>query len=367
MLQWNYKSQEKSSNGYEDVMDILKSHTKKKYISLSKGEQEIIIDKIFKIYRSKNIYPITYYNEDGIINEINKVVNKEINWENNILDFKFSQGQSLCRFLFPNLLAVDVRGHKNNSLYDRFFDDNKLKRAVDFSLKYRKTASPAEIRASLEMIEHGIPTNFKPINAKLLFERYCPKNGIIYDYACGFGGRMLGALTSKNNYKYLGIEPNMETYTHLNELGLYIERATNRQKSYKLFCMGSEDFMIKENYIDFAFSSPPYFNLEQYCDEPTQCYIKFPELEKWFDGYVKPTINNIYKMLKPNAYYAVNIADFKIGRRNVEYVNEWIRISKEVGFKYIEEINLQLKSRGGDGREGNNNQGRKEGIFVFKK
>ena len=41
------------------------------------------------------------------------------------------------------------------------------------------------------------------MKAKALYEKYCPENGIIYDFACGFGGRMLGALSSKKNFKYL--------------------------------------------------------------------------------------------------------------------------------------------------------------------
>ena len=32
--------------------------------------------------------------------------------------------------------------------------------------------------------------------AKIIFEHYCPKNGTIYDYSAGYGGRILGALCS---------------------------------------------------------------------------------------------------------------------------------------------------------------------------
>ena len=57
----------------------------------------------------------------------------------------------------------------------------------------------------------------------------------------------------------------------------------------------------------FCFSSPTYFNLEKYSDEPTQSYNKFNNLEDWFKGFVKPTIENIYKILKSNCYYAVTL------------------------------------------------------------
>lgn len=369
MLKWNYQSLENCSTGYEDVINILKSYTKDKYTKSSEEEKQAIVNEVFNIYRSKNLFPIQYYNSDGIYAEIQKCIDKEVNFENNILDLKFNQGQSLCRFLFPNIINV-VCGNDKRTLYNKFYDDFLLKRSIMFCLNYKNTnnpITPSSLKDGLEMSGGGVPKNFSPMKAKALYERYCPKNGVIYDYACGFGGRMLGALSSKNNYKYIGVEPCMETYTYLNELGLYIEHVTDRENSFKIYCMGSEDYLGEENSIDFAFSSPPYFNLEQYSDEITQCYNKFPTLEEWFEGYVKPTIENTYKMLKPNSYYAVNIADFKIGNNKVDFVDKWIEYAVNEGFKYIEQIYMKLQSRRGEGHDLDNLRSKKEGIFIFKK
>ncbi len=51
--------------------------------------------------------------------------------------------------------------------------------------------------------------------------------------------------------------------------------------------------------MDFAFSSPPYFNLEKYSDEETQCYVRFSKLNEWIQNYVEKTIQNLYCALKP--------------------------------------------------------------------
>jgi len=365
MLKWNYKSIPEKSNGYEDIMDKLKSYKKENYIAASDEEKIIMIDEVFNIYRSKNIFPIQYYSDCGIHKEIQKCIDKEVKFDTDVLNLKFNQGQSICKFLFPNLLNTISNKSIQNTMYNRFFDDYKLKKAIKLCLKIKSSTTPSAIRNTLELIEHGIPLNFKTMNAKALYERYCPPNGVIYDYACGFGGRMLGALSSKNNYTYIGVEPCVETYTHLNELGLHIENVTGRHNSYKLFCMGSEDYLGEKNSVDFAFSSPPYFNLEQYSDEPTQCYNKFNTLEKWFEGYVKPTIENTYDMLKTDSYYAVNIADFKVGKNEIKFVDKWIELATECGFKYIEQIHMRLKTRVGEGHDKNNIK--KEGIFLFKK
>jgi hypothetical protein len=184
---------------------------------------------------------------------------------------------------------------------------------------------------------------------------------------CGFGGRLLGALSSKNNYRYVGTDPCTETMYHLHQLGQYIEQVTGREDSYELHCCGSEEFKGPKNSIDFAFSSPPYFNLEVYSDEPTQCFNKFPELEGWLEGFVRPTIQNIKHMLKPGKLYAVNIADFKVGSgKEVAYVDEWIRISTEEGMPLFDTVYLGVTARAGSAEQAAGEL-KKENILIFKK
>lgn len=184
---------------------------------------------------------------------------------------------------------------------------------------------------------------------------------------CGFGGRLLGALSSKKNFKYVGTDPNTETMYHLHELAEYIEMVTGRDDSYELHCCGSEVFRGRPNSIDFAFSSPPYFDLEIYSDEPTQCYNKFPNLEDWLEGYVRQTIKNISYMLKPGRFYAVNIADFTVGKDGfVAYVDEWIKISTEEGMPLYDTVYLGVTARAGS-KEQAAGELKKENILIFKK
>lgn len=368
MKQWNYQSKAKQSTGYEDLLDQLKMYTKEKYSKEDEVGRKKIQEEVLALYRSKDIYPITYYNEEGIRDEILKCINKQVSFEGNVLNLKFNQGQSLCRFLMPNLHGVAVKGANNNDMLSRFYDDHKLKRAIDFCLRFKKSVTPAEIRTALEMIGGGFATNYKTMNAKALFERYTPKGGTIYDFASGFGGRMLGALSSKNDYTYIAVEPCEETFKNLQVLGKHIEDVTKRNNSYELHMVGSEEFVGEPCSVDFAFSSPPYFNLEQYSNEESQCYVKYPTLDEWFDGYVQPTIENIYNMLKDDCYYAVNIADFNVGKERVEFVDKWIELSVAQGFEHVETIGQKLQTRRGVGHKENGvDKDKKEGIYVFKK
>ena len=184
---------------------------------------------------------------------------------------------------------------------------------------------------------------------------------------CGFGGRLLGCLSSKKNFRYVGTDPCTETMYHLHELGDYIEMVTGREDSYELHCCGSEDFRGPAESVDFAFSSPPYFDLEVYSDEETQCFNKFPELEDWLEGYVRATIKNIHHMLKRGAVYAVNIADFTVGgSKEVAYVDEWIRISTEEGMPLYDTVYLGVTARAGSAQQAAGEL-KKENILIFKK
>src|SRR5690606_31702946 len=108
----------------------------------------------------------------------------------------------------------------------------------------------------------------------------------------------------------------------------------------------SEKYRTHKESIDFAFSSPPYFDLEKYTDEETQSYIRYNNINKWFEGYVVPTIRNIHHMLKNECYYAVNIADFGNGKKSkIEIVDRWIEESEKIGFELVDTIYMKIQRR----------------------
>ena len=377
--EWKYKNTNGDDTGYKDLNEgILKTFNCDSFIKLNEGEKIKYIDNILNIIKERNIYPKTYYySHKDIIDEI-KYCNKKIlpKFDGNILDKRPTLGNSLLKFLFPNFHLIDCKGIKNNSFYARWLDNHKMWRSIEFCLNFKQNIKEPVLSYSIAdgmgMIGGNTGTNYLPMKAKMLLEYYMPNGGNYLDFSCGFGGRLLGALTSnKGNITYYGFEPNSETYYHLNELKEYIKEALNiKDDRIKLYKQGSEEEIpneLKEN-MDFAFSCPPYFNLEQYSNEETQCYIKYPNIQDWIDNYVKNTIINLYKTLKFNAYYAVNIEDFKIGNKQIKFVDEWIKLSEENGFKYIKEIPVKI------GRERPNSQSekniyipKKESIYLFQK
>lgn len=344
------------------IHDLNKTYTSERYEGLDNTGKEDMINTVFNIYRGVNKLPMPEFTSNEILQELKKCQDKDVSdWDGEILDLKYWQGSSLCKYVFPNLHKVECKGATNNSIYDRFHDDHKLKRAIKLCFDIKKNANPSSLRSALELIGGNVATNFTPMKAKALYEKYCPENGTVYDYSCGFGGRFIGAKSL--GLGYFGCEPAKETNKRLRALDKYYKHMGITSET-DIRLSGSEIF--NEEWVDkadFSFSSPPYFDLESYSNDDGQSIVQFPTLDSWLSGFVEPTIENTYKYLKKGSYYAVNIADFNKGKERIEFVDYWIEYAEKVGFTYIKNIPLSLTTRKGVGHE----KPKKEGIFLFIK
>jgi SAM-dependent methyltransferase len=356
-------------NCYEGVEDQLSTYTKERY----QQAPEQVIQEVFDIYRSVNITPIVYYTEQGVIKAIKALQDagyNEVEGRNGqaTIGLGNNQGQSINRFLFPNMMTAEPKGRGSNSLKDRFLNDAKLLRAIRLCFDFRdgnNLAHPTALRRSLELVTGENIQNFKAQNARAIAEYLCPVLwGSVYDYSAGYGGRLLGITSSNMRYQYTGVDPNTETVENLNYLNSLILSATNGNGT--IIQSVSEEYQPTD--IDLAFSSPPYFNLEKYCDEPTQCMNKFTTLDDWFEGYVVPTMSNIYKGLNADGVFATNIADYKVGGKTEFKVCErWITTAEKLGFKYKQTIRMMLNTRPGVGNDKTSGREKFEGVYVFTK
>ena len=366
---WNIQAHNIHSDeftGYEPVYDQLDKFTKEVF----EKDPEGTVDKVFEIYRSINLVPIIYFTEEGLVRAIkefkstsyNSVVDNRIGLGNN-------RGQPLSRFLFPNMMTAEPKGRGSNSLKDRFLDDTKLKRAIRICFEMRegqKLVYPTALRRSLELVTGENIQNFKPQNARAIVEHLCPVLwGNIYDYSAGYGGRLLGIGSSNMNYNYTAVDPNTETVNYLQYFNSLIKQATGVEGT--IVQSVSEDYQPED--VDLAFSSPPYFNLEKYSDEPTQCMVNYTTLDEWFDGYVVPTMTNIHNGLNSDGVFATNIADYKTyGQKEpVEVCERWIATAEKIGFKHTGTIKMMLNTRPGVGNDKLAGREKFEGVYVFTK
>jgi len=217
--------------------------------------------------------------------------------------------------------------------------------------------------------------NFPALTAKWIYENYT--NHIqqdeplhIYDSSAGWGGRIIGAMSSRKKTHYIGTDPNPDNF--IDDLGItryeyvadfynkncvddYSDKLTSffdvkpQSNTYEVFRDGSEliqhnpKFQKYKGKLDIAFTSPPYFNREQYSQDENQSFKAYSEYEDWRDNFLRPTLTTIYEYLKNDRYILWNIADIKIGA-NTYYPLEQdsIDILEELGCEYKGKLKMLM-------------------------
>ena len=59
-------------------------------------------------------------------------------------------------------------------------------------------------------------SNFRPTAKKLIYEKFGGE--VVWDMSCGWGGRLLGFLSTSNTKHYIGTEPSTRTFDGLLEM-----------------------------------------------------------------------------------------------------------------------------------------------------
>ena len=242
--------------------------------------------------------------------------------------------------------------------------------------------------------------NFPPLTARWIYENYTnhiPKEQTlnIYDPSSGWGGRILGAMSSHRKIHYIGTDPNTDNF--IDELGItryeYVADFFNNEcletnsfweeekNTYHVFQEGSEhignhkDFQQYKGKLDLVFTSPPYFDREQYSSDETQSFKSYPEYDDWRDNFLKPTLENAFHSLRNDRYLLWNIADIKIGKDKFHPLEQdSIDILTNLGMEYQGKLKMLMTSMVGVDQSNVKNSVviekkalKYEPIFVFYK
>lgn len=210
---------------------------------------------------------------------------------------------------------------------------------------YTKEDGPdiKKIETALRIGAKGIAAPITNFNIKnidnLLLSKYNVNNNY-YDYSCGWGVRLLSAM--RNNVNYFGTDPNHELYERLLELKEdYKSVAMFSNSTVDIRNSGSEVFHEDwKNKMGLAFSSPPYFLLEDY-KTGEQSAQQDTSYEDWQELYLRPTFRNIKEYLIDEGYFMINIKDYS--KFTLEADSK--RIAIEEGFEFIENIPLSPINR----------------------
>ncbi len=261
---------------------------------------------------------------------------------------------------FPH--SWEIRCNKMQTPMEVFNDDELFMKSISKRLKRGTYVTDNGIRKELKTASstQGV-SNFRPSASRAIYDKYAG-DGIVYDPSCGFGGRMLGAMSSPKVIKYIGCEPSEKTFAGLEKM----TRMLNNDTNIKLIQKGSEEYVLEQN-ADLAFTSPPYFNTEIYSDEETQSCNKFPEYGDWLDGYLHKTILNTIDHIKTGGYLIINIANTKNAPKLEADFKHIMNNIKSMELKDTLKLSLSLVNNFGLKYKTNKVDFKYEPVFVYKK
>jgi hypothetical protein len=251
-------------------------------------------------------------------------------------------GQIICQMFMPHQIEVKAVNSPRTPLQS-FNDDKLLNRIFELILEEGKEINDSQVRSKSRIVFFTqFASNFRPSFAKQIYSYFC-KEGLIYDFSSGFGGRLLGFIASNwqnKNKKYIAVEPSTKTYDGLNQMSNFF----SMQNLVEIHKIGSELFCPKKYHgkIDLAFSSPPYFNKEKYSDEETQSCNKFAKYEDWKEKFLFTTIENTYRMLKRGGLFCINIDDVQFGKNKYPLINDCANFAESIFSERMQDFYFPL-------------------------
>jgi 16S rRNA G966 N2-methylase RsmD len=294
-------------------------------------EQDENIDKICIYYQNKGIYSLLGKPYDWE-NHMYSVIKH--NPDNLIKDGYISFSNLGNKFLmshFPNYWKAASKG--NQSPKEVFENKKYLSEIVRKIILIGKFPNSYEILKSLQRYRGNKSlSGFMPCVAKAVYKKYCNNNDKVLDFCAGYGGRLFGAMSCEKVKSYTGIEVNFETYNNLHELYRTLKLHADIQKEVNLYnqdsVLGMNQF--NDKVFDFCFTSPPYFDVEEYSEEENQSFKKYEEYGEWFEEFLIKSIKEAMRVSKKVAINVGNSGGYKIADDLEKYlIDEKINYKKD--------------------------------------
>jgi len=349
-----------SYNGHILTGDYLKS--------LSPAEKEPINEFLFTFYRS-NGFPYPILTDDEIIKEfthLQKMDIKTILKEKDIIATNNQAGIAIFKHFAPHFYEVksgyDLR---KPSMLETFMDDEKLRKVIA-----NRTHEKQSYNMTGNMLKQGLCNSkvafkasiFFPTVAKAIYSKYTAAGDVVFDYSMGFGQRLLGAMAMPHPLTYVGVDPMRETVASNQAIFDFLQgHIPGLDRQADLICAGSEAYSDTKyaGKVKLAFSSPPYFNLEQYSNDDSQAYYD-NNYSAFINDWWQKSVNNIERLLSDDGLLAINIKEEVDG---FPLMKDMCNIIEKAGFVLLDSWKLQLtkntafKSRG---------EHKYEPILVFR-
>lgn len=283
-------------------------------------------------------FPYRDYGEERLVGDFLALRNsKAVRIEGDTIVGQSNAGLAVCDGFFRHRYEAT---YKDSLSVKTAWDDPKwLERALRFQTAVGDPLLPWNVLRALRAILRT-PSNFRPSVAKALVEKYAPAGGLVLDPCAGYGGRALATLATGR--RYLGVDPHPNAEEAYRKMARFVGLGDHLTFHNSPF----EDVVLDEAVADMAFTSPPYFSIERYAEDPKQSWVRYPTWEAWRDVFLQTLIRNVYRALRPGAPFCLNVADATFGTKTCPVVQEAVGFALQHGFVQEATITMPLKRFG---------------------
>lgn len=351
------------------------------------GDRAALVEKLVDYFYNEGFVPYIEETDDEIIDDMKKL--KDADASSVVDDKGFVKntsrvGLDVCRvFCMESFYSTHVNG--TPSIIDVFKSKDLLRKVLKNRLGWYTTTEPLEIDGkkvagtwpylfdiSSKMIVQGARSsmtsanvsNFRPLVAKHLMQRYCNEGSKVLDLSAGWCARFLAAWSLDK--QYFGIDP--MTARDLKKLQAFMnshEKTSSASSKSSVILEGvSEDASLYASIpeVDYVIACPPYFKLEEYpCDgNSTDVY---PAYEDWLEKYWRATVKNAVSKMKKGAKFSLIMIE---KWTKFDLLADMTKIMKEEGLAFFEELSYKTtRSHLTDKRKSGNTSKSSEKIATF--
>ena len=254
-------------------------------------------------------------------------------------------GVGMANSFHPQMAKVRcMKGYRTP--YETYQNDEFLRDVIRRVLDLGWKPTEAMVRKMLR-VRDGVRSvvNFKPVISRFVYQQFCPSGGKSLDPCAGFGGRLAGCIASNRGLLYHGIDPTADTAAGNTRMagafssihGVFGPKWKFRFR-FDLGC--AEDVMptLQGSSYDLVFTSPPYFDVEKYSDDPNQSYRRYPVYQEWRDKFMAVVISQSARVLRSGGHLVLNVKNY----RKAPLVDDAMSIASETGLVFVTEHPMRL-------------------------
>ncbi len=246
-----------------------------------------------------------------------------------VLEPDYAWGKHIIEFEGRKQQAVAKKKHEKMDYGDKTSAGEKKAGLSKAELDKTFGMSSQNVRG-----KSGGLSTFPPGLAKFIVEFYSKKGDLILDPCCGHNSRM--QVTYELERNYIGYDVSKEFMAFNRKIK---EQITGKGEQAAMFApevsitlreQSSEEMVEDNESIDMIYTSPPYWDIEFYGEEPEQLGYRKPYGD-FLEG-ITMVVSECYRVLKHGKYCIFNVNDFRKEGVFFPYHCEIVRLFQKCGF-----------------------------------